>query len=250
MTVDKETLGLVAAVLTGLAFVGRYSINHFRVLEIMRELFARLPLAIWDSMILDATDQHPLTTKRGSKRFSCGLFVRTEEFNGKFDLAMDRYRQASAYPLKSRVSLTALGLSLLTFAIMGVYFVGADRPSSSASAKAGPSVPAVAPSTTPTPNPTVAVPVAQPTKDEQWWKTVALGALTILATLLAFPAFLVVCFHFAVFGPLLEEFITLCETVGLVDTKRGPSGVLGMEIVPASADPNFKALLRVTKTKE
>lgn len=269
LSLDQSTQTTVIALVTGVGSLGTviwFTIVHFRVLRILRSLIARLPLALANEIIRDATstEEKPLTDKRGSPRVSCHFFVRKEHFNEKLDAAIDSYQRASTYPLKSRVSIAAVALWFLIVVVLGVYFLGSpgtaqSNPSSAAVGTNQPSSLNLSNiQTTALSNQTVAggttgTPAAQANTDKSIaaFKNASLVVLSVGVGFMLLAVCLVLCYHFGVFGILVEDVVTLCETVGLVTVKSTTDGKAMIDkIIPAKDDPDFNALLRLTKKKD
>lgn len=279
ISIDQLSLPPVTAIATGLASVcaiAWFTIVHFRVLRIIRSLMSRLPLALADEIIREAisSEEKPLTDKRGSTRLSCHLFVKREQFNEQLDAAIEKFQRASTYPLKSRVSIAAVSIWLLVIGLLGMYFIG-----SSGNAEGGPSMltnQVIQATTTATNSSQVqnqthvgvattastnAILPAIASKQSGAAKmsgssnstnfSLSLGALmavVLVLGVLLLTACLVVCYHVGVFSLLVEDVVTLCESIGLVTVKSNVHGNPTIDkIIPAKDDPEFNALLRLTK---
>jgi len=269
LALDQSMLTIVIALITAVGSVGTvivFTILHFRVLRILRALIARLPLALANEIIRDATssEEKPLISMRGSKRVSCHFFVRKEQFNEKLGAALDRYQQASTFPLKSRVSLAAVGLWFLIVVLLGMYFMGSgavsqSNPSSTSvvtnqlsSLNRG-NVQTNAQGSRTVAGDTTATPAAQANRNEVavGLRNASLGIVALGGGVALLAVCLVFCYHYGVFGILVEDVVTLCETVGLVTVKSTPTGTSVIDkVVPAKDDPDFKALLRLIKNKK
>ena len=70
---SKEFLGTAGSLLVFLAVAITFAVRHFRRLRLVKSLLERVPVALYDGMILDATSANhsAFAALRSTKRFVC-----------------------------------------------------------------------------------------------------------------------------------------------------------------------------------
>ncbi len=252
---STDFLGIAGVLLGLLGVTIRMSVKHFRRLQLVKGLISRVPVALYDVMILDTTGgtPDPLVALRSTNRFSCRETLRVEDYNEQLDGFADKYQYACLYPLRSRVSLAAAVLSGFILVLLGVYLAGKSDPDvqaplgiTSASAQT-----AAATTSTNVVGATIGARASFENHADAWRHAVlealpAAGILIAISLSLFFVCF-VACYHFGVHDLLVDDVIKLCDTVGVIVFKTDSNGKPKMgHIVAAAADADYKALLRLT----
>jgi hypothetical protein len=251
-------IGIVGSACVGIGLVMR----HVQILHRLGTVMSRVPLVLLDEMVHTSTATTKPVTKRAVKRFTCNLFLKNEDYNKQLASARHRYQLANTYALKSAVGLVAIVIWILTFLIPGMYFAGQQNNAASAGSRSGQTnqvniqmslanAPAGQANNTNNTNAapnlaasTSASAIAPSDSAVAKSASIRLSVWAAIAAAVWFAALLIVCYHFGVYGKLVDDVIILCRDVGLISQKTEATGKLVMgEIIAADDDPEFKQLL-------
>ncbi len=242
------------------------AIRHRQVLRALNKIILRLPLALRDSMLHiprnsdfqndNGTLKTELQCPRAATQRTCLTLIDQEDFNHSVLVAMSRLQDATTYPLKSRVCVATIVIWLLIAVSVNALYLGNQRGLSTAVSDHQTVAQSVTTDASPTTdaglqaNPPTG---STPTKGRQAaaGEMVIRQVCAVLLVVTSFIALLIVSFHLSVYPVLLDDVVTLCESIGLVRTKKLQTGEVVFEELTDSAavknnDADFRALLRVS----